>query len=290
VWSAKECELMEDYIINIIEDLAKEYFANNPKSNSFDINKGVLGTKLEVGTTKTEAISKGLEAEYSFIKNNRGFIRIDRKGFFEFEILYEEQSKHISTMVEIKTKFPQLAKSIEYYKLTIEKDSIALAEKEKENTELKNQAEELEKKANDLDNSTIEIKNKLENLNSQYEKLKEENDLIIKEYNEKTEAEIQRLEKEAKIKKEEAENRLKKAKEDSKKALEEHNRKIKEEEALILENRKQLQRKEDEKNFFFRRNIIDYQYNKSLFDRFLGEALRFFIYWIVFLVLIDFFI
>jgi DNA repair exonuclease SbcCD ATPase subunit len=280
---------MEDYIIVMIEDIAKEYFANNPKSNSFDINKAVLGTKLEVGTTKTEAISKGLEAEYPFIKNNRGFIRIDRKGFSEFEILYEEQSKHIASFVEIKVKYPKLVKSIEYYKAMIEKDSLIIAEKEKENQELVNQANELEQKVKDLENNSNEVKSKLENLNSQYDKMKEENDLIVKEYNEKTEAEIQRLNKEVQAKKEYDENRLKKAKEDSKKAIEEHNRKVKEEEALIELNRKKLESSESAKNWFVRHNVIDYQLDKSIagklfdgFGWFCGYAVFFyFVIWIL---------
>jgi DNA repair exonuclease SbcCD ATPase subunit len=276
--------------INMIEDMAKEYFEANPNSNNYIINKAVLGTKLEIGTTKTEAVSKGLEIEYPFIKNGRGLITIDRKGFFEFEILSEEQSKHISTMVEIKMKYPQLAKSIVNYKEIIDKDSKILAEKEKENQELTNQANELEQKVNDLTNSTNETKSKLENLKPQYDKLKEENDLIIKEYNEKTEAEIQKIKEETQAKKEEAEAKLNKAKEENKKAIEEHNKKLKEEQKLIEANRKEVEIQESQRNWFVRRNVVDYELEKSPMDKFLGEFLRFFIYGFVFLVLIDFFI
>lgn len=163
---------MEEIII--IEELAKGFFSNNPNSDKLAINKGALGVKLGAGTTKTDSIAKGLEAEYPFIRNERGFITIDRKGFEEFEVLREEQRNHVSTIQEINAKYPQLAQSIEDYKEKILKNTKIIEDTEKEKAELESQANQIEQNIIGLQDSISQTQASIEGLNTEYDKLKEE--------------------------------------------------------------------------------------------------------------------
>jgi len=158
--------------IQVIYDLSKEYFENNPESIEFELSKGVLGDRLNIGTTKTEAVCKALEGEYQFIKNDRGKLTIDKQSFNVWLELQNDKQIQTLKMQEIRMNYSQLVSEIEQLKSNIEKANKVLTEKQDEKDQLNNQLKELEQIKAEKDN---ELENIRKNIEAEKEAIRKQN-------------------------------------------------------------------------------------------------------------------
>jgi archaellum component FlaC len=216
--------------IFVIEALAKEHFEKSPDSQSFEIPKGVLGSKLGVGTTKTLAVCQELASEYPFVQNVRGGISIDKKGFLDFERLMEEKANQISTIDEIKARYPLISKQIDEAQERIGRVKEALEAKENQGRDISRQADEMEEKIKEIDKNISEISPRLEALRQEYE-------AKSIEYKGRIESEINALEENARKERETFDSKLGEAKRQNVKAKEENSIRIKELQEIESESR-----------------------------------------------------
>lgn len=182
-------------------ELASNYFASNEKSDEFELEKAVLGSKLGIGSTKTLSVCNALSGEYDFITDSRGFIAIDRKGFQNWLKLTEELENEKERNLNQQKESQVLIREADRYKRANEENDRTLAETRSTRDKLKAKAEELTKEKENLPNEIKELNEKISRERASLDQAKKESSNLN--------AEISKAEKERR--EIEAENRQKMA-------------------------------------------------------------------------------
>lgn len=148
-------------MLDIIVNMAREYFESNPDSLSFDISRAILEDKAGIGTTKAISECKKLAFDYNFIKLGRGKLTIDKIKFLMWHRLNEQQKKQEITFEDLYRSYPEKVKNI--------------GENEERIEYLKNKVKELDDRLDKQKREIAELEERLEKLPDQISYLKAKN-------------------------------------------------------------------------------------------------------------------
>lgn len=176
-------------IINMIWD----YFANNPDSNTYELPKGVLTAKLNIGQTKAETISKVFCNEYAFAQNGRGKLIIDKRKFDMWSKLNDELQSQEITKDEIEQNYPILSKTIEEHGKKLKEWQGKMTQMQDEIKSLQIQIQKVEETSKGLPEQIKVLRDKKTQIELENKKMQEERAKEVKEMQELQKKDNQRM-------------------------------------------------------------------------------------------------
>lgn len=179
------CERVREF--NIIIEMVRRFFEDNPEESYYEIPKAMIGSKLDIGSTKTEVICKSISQEFPFIENGRGKLTVNRVNFLEWNRLVGEEKSLEQQNSEIASKYNALTRVIDLTKQLIEKRTEQIKVYETENEKLKSQLEDIDKRLEEKQKVKAELEEKrlkLKGKEKEIEGMVRESERLDKEYEE----------------------------------------------------------------------------------------------------------
>lgn len=253
--------------IDVLIELAKEYFSSNEESNIFELSKAHLGSKLGVGINKQGRICMALVGEYPFIKDGKGFLTVERQGFKEWLKLAEQRKSQEERRKSINEEYPALMEEIKDWESKLENAERNMAGFRETRDKLKARFDELTKEKESVPKETEELKGKLLRVRAEIEEGKRQGSDLTSEIS-KNDIELKKIE-ELNLKKIEA---IKVQQKEKSKPLEQ----------ILNENNAKLRAELDE----IKSHPIytDYLHEKSTSWKVFKEVSKFLIYGLIFYI------
>lgn len=150
----------EEY--DTIRELIYKFQADNPEANLFRLPKAIIGSKLNYNINKQGKFCKEIAYEYSFIKDTKGFLEIDIKGFTEWDSMIQERDELGQKNKEIVEKFHLLEE-------TLQKGRAVVSNNEKELKALEDDIKKVQNRIQETEDMKPKLKEQIDYLKAEHE-------------------------------------------------------------------------------------------------------------------------